>query len=272
MLRRAFAILNKNNWFEPLGGVQGILDLCDAHKKDLAELYGEFPPYSSFAEIISREYKLYKSHDEEQRKKLDQLLKKQKGALALDDWIRCVTSLGIPADLIAQMTGQEVPLNLWYEIDYRQQQTAKAQPTVLYQTAHLEPTVSLYDDDHDHRAVEFSGAKVLDVMPVMTDAAKPLGMVVLDKSLFYPTSGGQDHDSGSLVIDGKTYEVVDVIRVGPCVLHQISPCVASADELIGKSVSGRIDEARREQLRVHHTATHLIYATARRVQIGRAHV
>jgi len=265
VLRRAFAILNKNGWFEPLGGVQGILDLCEAHKKDLADLYGEFPPYSSFAEIITREYRLYKSHDEEQRKKLDQLLKKQKGALTLDDWIRCVTSFGVPADLIAQVTGQDVPLNLWYEIDYRQQQTAKAQPTVLYQTAHLEPTVSLYDDDHDHREYEFSGAKVLDVMPVMTDAARPLGMVVLDRSPFYPTSGGQDHDTGSLIIDGKTYEVVDVIRVGPCVLHQISPAVASADELVGKSVSGSIDGGRRDQLRVHHTATHLIYATARRV-------
>ncbi len=265
VFRRAFAILHKNNWFDALGGVQGILDLCEAHKKDLEGLYGEFPPYSSFAEIVAREYKLYKSHDEEQRKKLDLLLKKQKGPLSLDEWIRCVTSLGIPADLIAQVTGQEVPLNLWYEIDYRQQQTAKAPPTVLYQTAHLEPTVSLYDDDHDHRCSTFEGAKVLDVMPVMTSSAKELGMVVLDKSPFYPTSGGQDHDTGSLVIDGKTYEVVDVIRVGPCVLHQISPPVESKEELVGKEVSGNIDAARRDQLRIHHTATHLIYATARKV-------
>ncbi len=266
VIRRAFALLHKNKWWDKLG-VQGILDICACHQKDLATIYGEFPPYSSFPAIIEREYNLYKSHDVEQRKQLDRIVAKTgaKG-LSLDDWILCVTTFGIPDDYIQQVTGQTVPQNLWYEIDYRQQQTMKAAAPQLYSTAALQPTISLYDDDHDHTKMDFDGAKVVEVFPLMTSALpeKPLSVVVLDKSPFYPTSGGQDHDTGVLTIDGKEYAVVDVIRVGPCVLHTVVPPFEDKS-VIGKSVSGAVDRTRRDQLRVHHTATHLIYATARKV-------
>lgn len=266
VLRRAFAILNKNGWWEKFG-VEGILELCEKHKEDLSTIYGAFPEYESFAEIISREYKLYKSHDDEQRKKLDQILKKNKGSLSLDDWIKCITSFGIPADLISQVTGTDAPGNLWYEIDYRQQQTMKAAAPVLYSTIHVPHTISLYDDEHDHRNYSFSDAKIVEVFPNVADPEHKLSVIALDKSPFYPLSGGQDNDTGVLTIDGTEYKVVDVTRVGPAVLHFIEPALAGTDKsiYIGKSVSGAVDAARRDQLRIHHTATHLVYATCRKV-------
>jgi alanyl-tRNA synthetase len=99
----------------------------------------------------------------------------------------------------------------------------------------------------------------------MTDPKMPLGMIILDKSPFYPLSGGQDNDTGVLVIDGKEHKVIDVIRVGPCVLHQVEPPFVNRSDCIGKSVSGYVDGNRRDQLRIHHTATHIIYATCRKV-------
>ena len=50
-------------------------------------------------------------------------------------------------------------------------------------------------------------------------------MLVLDQSHFYPTSGGQENDTGFLTINGKEYTVVDVTKVGPCVMHEISPAL-----------------------------------------------
>ena len=48
-------------------------------------------------------------------------------------------------------------------------------------------------------------------------------MIILDESAFYPTSGGQQHDTGKLWIDGLgDVDVLDVTKVGKCVLHLIS--------------------------------------------------
>lgn len=264
VLRRTFAIMHKNKWWDHFG-LEGFLELFKCHQKDLANIYGEFPPYSSFPAIIEREYSLYKHHDVEQRKVLERFIQKKKGApLTLDDWILCITSYGIPADLIQNSTGQEPPLDLWYQIDYRSQQVMRAAAPILYSTAHLPPTVSLYDDEHDHRQMTFENATVVDIMHLDSDENKPLSVLVLNESPFYPTSGGQDHDTGFVVIDGVRREVVDVIRVGPCVLHIVEPPFADKS-CVGKSCSGEVDKARRDQLRAHHTATHLVYATCREV-------
>jgi alanyl-tRNA synthetase len=42
IIRRVFAILKKNGWWEKLGGVEGFLEIFEKHKLDLAKLYGEF--------------------------------------------------------------------------------------------------------------------------------------------------------------------------------------------------------------------------------------
>lgn len=44
-------------------------------------------------------------------------------------------------------------------------------------------------------------------------------VVCLDQTCFYPTSGGQQHDVGVLTIDGEQFQVLNVEKVGKCVLH-----------------------------------------------------
>lgn len=60
-------------------------------------------------------------------------------------------------------------------------------------------------------------------------------------------------------------DVVDVIKVGKCVLHQISTDVPDDVDLVGKAVNGLVDLARRTQLQAHHTGTHIIFASCKRV-------
>jgi len=52
VLRRVFAILKKNGWWEKIGGIEGLIQLFDVHKLDLQELYGPFAEYKSFGDII----------------------------------------------------------------------------------------------------------------------------------------------------------------------------------------------------------------------------
>lgn len=266
ILRRTFAILHKRGWWQKLG-MDGFLQIFAQHKKDLATIYGEFKEYKSFRPIIELEYTRWMTTDDAQKEKLSKLIAKKKGKdgvaqLTIDEWILCVTSWGISADQVAEVTKQEIPLNLYYEIAQRQEKMVRAAPAQLYSTAHLPETNSLYYQNH--HLYEFEG-KVLEVMRnVLQNSA--LNIVVLDQSAFYPTSGGQEHDVGKLVIDGKTHDVVDVMKVGPCVLHVVSPALSGdAESYKGKVVQGSIDSERRSQLRNHHTATHIVYASARKV-------
>lgn len=51
ILRRCFSIMKKNGWWDKLG-MQGFLEIFEQHKKDLEGIYGKFPEYKSFAQII----------------------------------------------------------------------------------------------------------------------------------------------------------------------------------------------------------------------------
>jgi alanyl-tRNA synthetase len=82
--------------------------------------------------------------------------------------------------------------------------------------------------------------------------------VVLDRTYFYPTGGGQVTDKGHL----GDLEVVNVARRGPWVLHHLE---RPSPFQIGDRVHGRIDRPRRVQLMQHHTATHLLNGALREV-------
>ncbi len=76
--------------------------------------------------------------------------------------------------------------------------------------------------------------------------------VVLDQTAFYPTSGGQPHDTGRL----NDVRVVDVIDDGDRIVH-----VLEAPLLLGP-VHGEINSHRRHDQMQQHTAQHLLSALA----------
>jgi len=67
--------------------------------------------------------------------------------------------------------------------------------------------------------------------------------VILDQSLFYPTSGGQANDIGTLTIEGEKYNVINCEKVGKCVLHVLEKPVPNEDvsHYKGMTVQGEID-------------------------------
>jgi len=80
--------------------------------------------------------------------------------------------------------------------------------------------------------------------------------IILDKTVFYPKSGGQDCDLGML---GEC-EVLEVIKQGNITLHLVKGKLKYDDfvELV-------VDEDRRKQLVQHHTSAHIINGAARKV-------
>jgi misacylated tRNA(Ala) deacylase len=88
-------------------------------------------------------------------------------------------------------------------------------------------------------------ARVVDVRP---DASA----IALDRTVFYPTGGGQPHDAG--VLGGLA--VTDVRKDGGQVWHTVSG--TGALPAVGESLHGEIDWDRRHALMRTHTALHVL--------------
>ncbi|MBA2291698.1 MAG: hypothetical protein H0W15_04495 [Gemmatimonadales bacterium] len=94
---------------------------------------------------------------------------------------------------------------------------------------------------HDAALLDFT-ATALEV----TDSCR----VVLDRSAFYPTSGGQPHDTGTI----NDIAVIDVIDDGDSVIHVLEAPLASGP------VHGLVNRDRRIDHMQQHTAQHLLSA------------
>lgn len=78
--------------------------------------------------------------------------------------------------------------------------------------------------------------------------------VVLDRTCFYPTGGGQPHDTGTLTWEGGKAIVVDVHKSGEDAVHVLDGDLPA----VGQIVSGEIDWDRRFALMRTHTALHVL--------------
>lgn len=77
------------------------------------------------------------------------------------------------------------------------------------------------------------------------------GRIALDRTAFYPTGGGQPHDTGTLA----GLAVVEVRKEGDQVWHRVEGAPLPA---VGDEVSGAVDFDRRHRLMRTHTALHVL--------------
>jgi alanyl-tRNA synthetase len=82
--------------------------------------------------------------------------------------------------------------------------------------------------------------------------------VVLDKTPFYPQGGGQDADIGTIGTD----KIKNVLSAAGVVVHIMDGACAFKN---GQKVKCVVDVERRQRLMAHHTTTHLINASCRKV-------
>lgn len=95
-----------------------------------------------------------------------------------------------------------------------------------------------------------------------TVTARPPGGVVLDRTYFYPTGGGQPSDRGTLSVDGVAVAVDDVTKTGTAVVHRLGRPSAGGGPRVASAalVEGTIDWPRRFRHMRLHTGQHLLSA------------
>ncbi|OKL56902.1 Alanine--tRNA ligase [Talaromyces atroroseus] len=88
--------------------------------------------------------------------------------------------------------------------------------------------------------------------------------IILDKTNFYAEQGGQENDTGVIILDGKAeVEVGDVQSYGGYVLH--TGFVKYGSLAVGDSVICEYDERRRQPIRNNHTGTHILNFALREI-------
>jgi len=104
----------------------------------------------------------------------------------------------------------------------------------------------------------FNDGKAVDKLNLGED-----GAVILSSTPFYAESGGQIGDTGSIAVGDHSFTVVDTQKNGKAIVHYGS--VQAGELSTGDKVEAHVDAARRQAIRLNHSATHLMHAALRDV-------
>ncbi len=88
----------------------------------------------------------------------------------------------------------------------------------------------------------------------VVESVKDDKFIVLDRSAFYPSGGGQPHDTGSMICNGEEYPVVYVGKFSGQISHEVS----KPGLKVGDKIMGKINWDRRYKFMRMHTAAHLV--------------
>ena len=93
----------------------------------------------------------------------------------------------------------------------------------------------------------------LNQSPATVVSVKDGKYIILDQTIFYPKGGGQPHDTGKIIKDNKTYNVVYVSKFNGEISHEVDLTGLQ----IGDNVLCVLNWERRYKLMRSHTAAHV---------------
>ncbi|CAL4043469.1 Alanine--tRNA ligase [Buchnera aphidicola (Anoecia corni)] len=89
------------------------------------------------------------------------------------------------------------------------------------------------------------------------------GIIILDKTTFYPESGGQIGDLGKIFLKNSVFLVKDTKKYGKAIGHIGQ--VIKGSFAINDMVDVQVDKKKRHSIQCNHTSTHLLHASLRLV-------
>jgi alanine--tRNA ligase len=246
LARRAFSFIDKYKWNIYLP------DVARWHAEYLKPLFPELcENLDEVKEILEVEKNKYEATKHKSKGIVERIIKteiSEKKLLELYD------SHGIAPEIIkeeAEKLGKKITYSDNFyskvaELHEKKEQVHATKKEDKLDLSGVEETEALYFDDYSKTDFKAKVVRVID------------DNIILDKTNFYPTSGGQLHDTGT--IDG--HEVINVFKQGNIIVHIIKGHGHIPE---GHEIECKIDPERRKQLAQHHTATHILNAATKRV-------
>ena len=96
------------------------------------------------------------------------------------------------------------------------------------------------------------------------------GYIVLDKTPFYATSGGQIYDTGTITERGVLAEVTEVVKA-PNKQHLMYVHVKNGSLKVGDVVTSSVDKSRRFNIMKNHSSVHLLQKTLQELLSSNVH-
>ncbi|MEM0450630.1 MAG: alanine--tRNA ligase [Nitrososphaerota archaeon] len=245
-----------------------ILDLLDLQLNHWGRRFRQLlEARDDVLELVDYEVRRFAETLEKGRQHLERTLRELKargGAVTTETMIRLYDERGLPPDLVREVAGKlgvrvEAPENVQEIVASMHMSEAQREEVQDPREARarelirgLPQTERLYYLDQYRTEFE---SRVL---------AAADGMVVLEATCFYPEGGGQVADTGVIRHGRGECRVLDVQSYDGVIVHFVEGVLPEPGEV----VRGEVDRERRLSIMRHHTATHILIGTVRRV-LGR---
>ncbi|WXG45350.1 MAG: alanine--tRNA ligase [Candidatus Atabeyarchaeum deiterrae] len=253
ILRRALSLISEYKLNVEFG------DVVQWHIDEFGPWFTELRDVGSLFEILKLEKSRYEQSLEKGRTLVERLVKSKK-VVSAANLVELYDSHGITPQTVKEIASGygcqvSIPEDFTSMVEEKHFSKAEESNTPRREVPAFSPTqitgipetIQLYYEQP--RGIEFN-ARVLKIINGK--------FVILDKTMFYPTSGGQEFDTGTI----NGVKVVGVAKSGNIIVHELSK-QAQIEE--GTIVKGKIDLERRHALMRHHTATHILNASAREI-------
>lgn len=216
-------------------------------------------------EVIKQEEERFKLTLDRGYKLLEDLLvdKKDKNSLISgEDAFKLYDTFGFPLELtveIAAEQGAKVDTDGFNKEMAEQKKRAKA----AAQKVSITDDLVYADIEKEFGSTEFVGYEKDEVRANIIAKIESLKDdsyvdIILDKTPFYAESGGQVGDSGILGNDTFKAEVLTTFKVNKLFVHRCQ--ILDGELIVNDYVNAKINKARREEIKIHHTNAHLLQA------------
>lgn len=233
ILRRALSFVEKFGW--PIK----LEDVAIWHAQYLKKM---FPELLESQEEIKKILQVEEKRFKENRQRVAKIIQSFEGReIPEDELIKLYDSQGITPEQL----GIHVPEDFYVKVTERHMGQKHEEEKFQLDVSKLPPTKILYYDEP--YIFEFDA----NIIAVLNE-----NFVILDQTAFYPTSGGQQHDMGTI----DNIPVTDVFKIGKVIVHRTFGKMEA-----GKKVRCVVDKERRKILMRHHDAVHVVNGATKKI-------
>ncbi|MBI2172767.1 MAG: alanine--tRNA ligase, partial [Candidatus Aenigmarchaeota archaeon] len=243
ILRRALGFIQEYGFDVDLA------DICEWHADYLKKLNPRLVnSVEDIRKILDVEKQRFISTEKKNMEFVETLIEK-KSKIETDKLVELYESRGITPEFVESVSKRKgiemsMPQDFYEKISSKHMKEPRTQEAGINIDG-LEPTELLF---YKNRETGFT-AKVTRIIEKK--------YVILDRTAFFGGSGGQEPDHGFI----NKCRVYGVEKMGNIIVHHVE----NPDFGVGDTVEGEIDEERRLQLTMNHTAVHIINGAARKV-------
>ncbi|MCD6360627.1 MAG: alanine--tRNA ligase, partial [Armatimonadetes bacterium] len=249
--------------------------LIPSVEQAMGQAYPELKERQAFSvEVVRAEEEQFAHTLEQGLARLDNLVSDLKGrdvtVIPGDEAFKLYDTFGLPWEMTVEMAadaGLTVDEAGFQQALAAQRERSRGGPQGLAMhretsvAAQLEATTFTGYDETSARATITALIAGDELVERLDEGAE--GIVVLDVSPFYAERGGQIGDTGVISGESSNFEVTDTRPFGEAIAHFGRVTAGSMN--VGDVVTAGVDEQRRDDIRRHHTATHLLHAALRLV-------